>query len=64
MKRKSLTDSLASVFDMNPSKRTAPVLVAGYVTPSTGSDVDAMRADFNAVGDDMRRALKQYGKKS
>lgn len=62
MKSKSFTESLGSVFDMNPNKRTGPVMVAGYVKPSTGSDLESMRSDFSAVGEDMRLALRQYGK--
>jgi hypothetical protein len=62
MKSKYFSDAFASVFDLSPSKRPAPTLDERYFLPSTGSDAESMSADFRAVGDDMRLALRQYAR--
>jgi hypothetical protein len=64
MKGEFVAKALASVFDLSPERRSAPKLCESYLKPSTGSDTEAMRSDFRAVGDDLRLALDQYGKKS
>lgn len=60
MTNQSLKQSLLSVFSLHPVRRETRVKQAALVSPSTGPDVEGMRDDFYAVGNDLRLALRQY----
>ncbi|WP_312963916.1 hypothetical protein [Stutzerimonas nitrititolerans] len=65
VKPASLRKAFSSIFDIRPVRRPSPRLIEEYVSPSSSSsDTESMRKDFIAVGDDMRLALEQYGKKA
>lgn len=59
---RSLTESLASAFNLRPQRRKYVSLCHVKVEPSSSKNpVDAMRSDFEAVGQDIRYAMQQHG---
>jgi len=54
-KEPSLTDGLASLVDMSPN-------IARYHQDETGNeaDINSLRADWYAIGDDLWKAVKNY----
>lgn len=58
-KEPSFADGMASLIDMSPN-------LSRYNQDKTGNqaDVNSLRADWQAIGDDLRETIEDYGQKS